>query len=420
MTTVPAPNERPEAPLFSDGLGERVVAADGATGELLQILRIRPALTAVPSFEFALRERAARLANFRHAYYARVRRIDRVAGAGPRVVDRLGSRRRHAAVRHAARRARAQPAARHQRRALPDSSARAGRRAAARERARSRARSHRARAAGRDAARAPGDRRARDGGRRRAAAVQPRSAVAGVPDRDAAERRPVALRSPRRRHRHRPRGARARARPAAPRRRVPQPSADAAERSARAHRARRRAAALAAAARLAGARAAARYAPGVCLGAGSAVGARGDRRRRFDVRRRAGVARDVPLALHRGAPRAARRSDSRAPSQRVRPGDNGGDVPCDAHHAVRRSSAGGRTGGQPLGRIRGFAVTARSHQMEPTKVAPTKVAPAPAAPSYTTPAAYTPSPAPAAKTHDTWADATARRALGPRHATSPT
>jgi PEGA domain-containing protein len=76
-------NDRPEAPLFCDGIGERVVAVDGATGELLQILRIRPALTAVPSFEFALRERAARLANFRHAYYARVRRIDRVAVPGP-------------------------------------------------------------------------------------------------------------------------------------------------------------------------------------------------------------------------------------------------------------------------------------------------------------------------------------------------
>ena len=83
MTTVPNSHDRPEAPLFCDGLGERVVAADGATGELLQILRIRPALTAVPSFEFALRERAARLANFRHAYYARVRRIDRVAVPSP-------------------------------------------------------------------------------------------------------------------------------------------------------------------------------------------------------------------------------------------------------------------------------------------------------------------------------------------------
>src|SRR5262245_13369060 len=77
MATGPATAERPEAPLFADGLGERVVAVDPATGDLLQILRVRPELLSVPSFEFALRERAARLANFRHAYYARVRRIDR-------------------------------------------------------------------------------------------------------------------------------------------------------------------------------------------------------------------------------------------------------------------------------------------------------------------------------------------------------
>jgi hypothetical protein len=72
--------ERPEAPLFSDGLGDRVVAVDGTTGDLLQILRPRPQLLSVPSFEFALRERAARLANFRHANYARVRRVDRHPG----------------------------------------------------------------------------------------------------------------------------------------------------------------------------------------------------------------------------------------------------------------------------------------------------------------------------------------------------
>jgi len=77
MTPASAAAERPEAPLFSDGLGDRIVAVDAATGDLLQILRVRPQLLAVPSFEFALRERAARLANFRHAYYARVRRIDR-------------------------------------------------------------------------------------------------------------------------------------------------------------------------------------------------------------------------------------------------------------------------------------------------------------------------------------------------------
>src|SRR4051812_18026816 len=77
MTPLSATAEQPEAPLFSDGLGDRVVAVDAATGDLLQILRVRPQLLSVPSFEFALRERAARLANFRHAYYARVRRIDR-------------------------------------------------------------------------------------------------------------------------------------------------------------------------------------------------------------------------------------------------------------------------------------------------------------------------------------------------------
>ena len=69
--------DSPEAPLFSDGIGDRVVSTDGATGDLVQVLRINPALTAVPSFEFALRERVARLANFRHGYYARVRRVDR-------------------------------------------------------------------------------------------------------------------------------------------------------------------------------------------------------------------------------------------------------------------------------------------------------------------------------------------------------
>lgn len=89
MTPAPATAERPEAPLFSDGLGDRIVAVDAATGDLLQILRVRPQLLAVPSFEFALRERAARLANFRHAYYARVRRIDRHPGGLAIVSDHV-------------------------------------------------------------------------------------------------------------------------------------------------------------------------------------------------------------------------------------------------------------------------------------------------------------------------------------------
>ena len=86
MSALPSP-DRPEASLFSDGIGERVVSADGATGELVQVLRINPALTAVPSFEFALRERVARLANFRHGYYARVRRVDRSNGTSLAIVS---------------------------------------------------------------------------------------------------------------------------------------------------------------------------------------------------------------------------------------------------------------------------------------------------------------------------------------------
>jgi len=82
MNLASSPADRAEALLFADGLGERVVAADANTGELLQILRLSPTLTAVPSFEFALRERTARLMNFRHAYYARVRRVDRVQANG--------------------------------------------------------------------------------------------------------------------------------------------------------------------------------------------------------------------------------------------------------------------------------------------------------------------------------------------------
>jgi hypothetical protein len=82
MTPATFPLDRADAPLFADGLGERVLAADATTGELLQVLRLRPELTAVPSFEFALRERTARLMNFRHAYYARVRRVDRLTGGG--------------------------------------------------------------------------------------------------------------------------------------------------------------------------------------------------------------------------------------------------------------------------------------------------------------------------------------------------
>jgi hypothetical protein len=61
---------------FRDGLGERRLTRDSA-GAGVEVLCLRKELAAVPSFEFALRERVTRLASFRHAYYGRVRGIER-------------------------------------------------------------------------------------------------------------------------------------------------------------------------------------------------------------------------------------------------------------------------------------------------------------------------------------------------------
>jgi serine/threonine protein kinase len=69
-------------PSFQDGLGERFLLVDRNGIDALEMLVLRGELVAVPSFEFALRERLGRLANFRHAYYSRVRRIDRIGEQG--------------------------------------------------------------------------------------------------------------------------------------------------------------------------------------------------------------------------------------------------------------------------------------------------------------------------------------------------
>ena len=66
---------------FEDGLGVRVCAFDNASGQLLETLCLRPALIAAPSCEFALRERTATLASFRHESYSHVRRAEHVGGA---------------------------------------------------------------------------------------------------------------------------------------------------------------------------------------------------------------------------------------------------------------------------------------------------------------------------------------------------
>ncbi|PYQ88930.1 MAG: hypothetical protein DMG03_02955 [Acidobacteria bacterium] len=67
--------------VFQDGLGERRRVTDATGTETLERLCLRAELTAIPSFEFALRERASRLAGFRHTYYARVRSVDRLNDA---------------------------------------------------------------------------------------------------------------------------------------------------------------------------------------------------------------------------------------------------------------------------------------------------------------------------------------------------
>lgn len=66
---------------FLDGLGERRRGTDATGSEPIERLCLRPELTKIPSFEFALRERASRLAGFRHPCFARVRSIDRLNDA---------------------------------------------------------------------------------------------------------------------------------------------------------------------------------------------------------------------------------------------------------------------------------------------------------------------------------------------------
>lgn len=69
----------PPVPTFEDGLGVRRQMLDPASQDRFELLCLRAELTAVPSFEFSVRERVNRLANFRHTTYARVRRVDRLS-----------------------------------------------------------------------------------------------------------------------------------------------------------------------------------------------------------------------------------------------------------------------------------------------------------------------------------------------------
>ena len=73
----PAIARGPSSVAFEDGLGTRHHTVDVA-GEHLEIFALREELTLIASFDFALRERVSRLANFRHACYGHVRGVSRL------------------------------------------------------------------------------------------------------------------------------------------------------------------------------------------------------------------------------------------------------------------------------------------------------------------------------------------------------
>jgi serine/threonine protein kinase len=79
MDPARAPGTASKPIIFQDGLGERRRISDVSGADTIEQLCLRGELTAIPSFEFALRERASRLANFRHVYYGRVRSVDRLS-----------------------------------------------------------------------------------------------------------------------------------------------------------------------------------------------------------------------------------------------------------------------------------------------------------------------------------------------------
>jgi hypothetical protein len=70
---------------FEDGLGERLYAV-GAANEPLEVLKISNELSCVSTFEEGLREQAARLADFRHEAFGRVRAVERLDARGSAIV----------------------------------------------------------------------------------------------------------------------------------------------------------------------------------------------------------------------------------------------------------------------------------------------------------------------------------------------
>jgi hypothetical protein len=78
MNPAPARNSAPPTMVFRDAFGERRRMVAPAGSESFDVLCLKGELTAVPSFEFALRERFSRLSSFRHPYFAQVRTVERL------------------------------------------------------------------------------------------------------------------------------------------------------------------------------------------------------------------------------------------------------------------------------------------------------------------------------------------------------
>ena len=70
---------------FEDGLGERLYAV-GAANEPLEVLKVSNELSCVSSFEDSLRDQAARLADFRHEAFGRVRAVERLDARSSTIV----------------------------------------------------------------------------------------------------------------------------------------------------------------------------------------------------------------------------------------------------------------------------------------------------------------------------------------------
>ena len=209
----------PATVTFHDGLGERHRVVDRARNEPIEVLCLRGELTAVPSFEFSLRERVSHLSTFRHACYARVRSVERLKNPASTLALVSDDDARRAAVGDPRLRREGAGHARYRRRAVPAPSAGARGGDAARKRAGDRPRRDRAPSASSSRRRPHHRRRARAGLGHRRTEILVRSLLERAAGGGSRCVGPAALRPPLRRHADCRRRAVADPRPAAARRR---------------------------------------------------------------------------------------------------------------------------------------------------------------------------------------------------------